>query len=74
MEILKTRIDYLNTLDKKGLRKFYKERLQAENDNPESKGAGLGLIEVAKRASSKIEYEFEPRGEGMKYFTMYVEI
>lgn len=72
--ILKERIDYLNSLEKKDLRKYYKERMKAENDNPESKGAGLGLIEVARRATSKIAYEFQPRGEGMQYFIMYVEI
>lgn len=74
VKILEKRIDHLNSLDKKELRKYYKERMNAENDNPESKGAGLGLIEVARRASSKIAYEFEPCGKGMQYFTMYVEI
>lgn len=74
MFLLKKRIDHLNTLDKKELRRYYKERLQAEDDNPESQGAGLGLIEVARRASSKIEYDFELRDQGMYYFTMYVEI
>lgn len=74
MVLLKKRIDHLNTLDKKELRRYYKERLQAEDDNPESQGAGLGLIEVARRASSKIEYDFELRDQGMYYFTMYVEI
>ncbi|MCL2254844.1 MAG: SiaB family protein kinase [Lachnospiraceae bacterium] len=73
-DILKKRIDHLNTLDKKELRKFFRERTHAENDNPESKGAGLGLIEVARRASSKIEYNFEPQDDGMQYFTMYIEI
>lgn len=73
-EILKKRIDYLNTLDKKQLRKYYKECMQSEDDNPESKGAGLGLIEIARRASSKILYEFQPKDDGMQYYTMYVEI
>ena len=72
--LLKERIDYLNTLDKKELRKYYKECMNSDNDNPESKGAGLGLIEVARRASSQIAYEFEPRGNEMQYYTMYVEI
>lgn len=72
--LVKERIDYLNTLDKKELRKYYKECVQSDNDNPESKGAGLGLIEVARRASSEIAYEFQPRDGGMQYYTMYVEI
>jgi hypothetical protein len=73
-ELIKSRIDYLNTLDKKELRQYYKERLGADNDNPESQGAGLGLIEIARRATAPIEYKFELIGEGISYFTMYVEI
>jgi len=72
--LLKDRIDFLNTLDKKELREFYKEQIKSENDNPESKGAGLGLTEIARRATSKIEYEFIPYGEGLSYFTMYVTV
>jgi len=72
--LLKDRIDFLNTLDKNGLRQLYKEQMKAENDNPESKGAGLGLTEIARRAASKIEYEFIPYGEGLSYFTMYVTV
>jgi len=72
--LLKERIDYLNTLDKKELRQLYKEQMKMENDNPESKGAGLGLTEIARRATSKIEYEFVPYGEGLTYFTMYVTV
>jgi hypothetical protein len=74
VEALKKRIDLLNTLDKKELRNLYKEQRKSENDNPESKGAGIGLIEIARRASSKIEYEFAPYGDGKTYFSMYVTI
>jgi hypothetical protein len=73
-EILKERIDYLNTLDKKEMRQYYKELLKAEDDNPESKGAGIGLIEIARRTSSPIEYSFEPLADGLQYFTMYITI
>jgi len=73
-ELIKERIDYLNTLDKKALRQYYRERLDADNDNPESRGAGLGLIEIARRANSPIEYKIEPISEGLSCFTMYVEI
>ena len=74
IEILKERIDHLNTLDKKELRQLYRDQMKSENDNPESKGAGLGLTEIARRATSKIEYEFSPCGEGLSYFTMYVTV
>ena len=74
IEIIKERIDYLNTLDKIELRRYHKEKVKTENDNPESKGAGLGFIEIARRISSKIEYEFESLNEGLSYFTLYVTI
>ena len=73
-EILKARIDYLNTLDKKELRQYYKQQLNAEDDNTESKGAGIGLIEVARRASGSIVYEFESLADGLQYFTMYITV
>ena len=72
--ILKERIDHLNTLDKKELRKYHRERLKAENDNPESQGAGIGLIEIARRSSSAIEYEFLPYDDERQYFTMYITV
>lgn len=74
VEKMKSRIDYLNTLDKVGLRKYYKECMRAENDNPESKGAGLGLIEIARRASSKMDYDFTALEEGYSFFTLFVTV
>ena len=73
-QMIKERIDYLNTLDKTELRKYYKEKIKAENDNPDSKGAGIGLIEIAKRSSSKMEYSFVPMEDGYSFFTLYVTV
>lgn len=74
VNLIKERIDYLNTLDKTELRKYYREQMKRENANPESRGAGLGFIEIARRASSKIEYCFTPFGEGLTFFSMFVTI
>jgi len=74
VELIKNRIDYLNTLNKQELRKYFKEQMKLDNDNPESKGAGLGFIEIARRISSKIEYSFTPCGEGLTFFSLYVTI
>ena len=71
---LEKRLNYLNSLDKKELRQYYKEQIKSENENPESKGAGVGLIEIARRASSKIEFDFTPQDDDMSYFSMYVTI
>lgn len=71
---LKSSIDYLNTLDRDGLKKYYKEQIRSENNNSDSLGAGIGLTEIAKRASSKIMYDFTPYSEGLSFFSMYVTI
>jgi len=71
---IKERIDHLNTLDKHELRQFYKEKVREDNEIPDSKGAGLGLIEIARRATAPIGYTFEPISNGLSFFTMYVEI
>ena len=74
IEALKQRIDFINAMDKKELRQHYKERVKIDNNNPESKGAGLGLIEIARRSSSKIEYTFTPYNDDLSYFSLYVTI
>lgn len=74
IDLLKSRIDHLNSLDKEGLKKYYKEQIRSENSNSDSLGAGIGLTEIAKRASSKIMYDFKPYAEGLSFFSMFVTI
>jgi len=74
VDFVKSSIEHLNSLDKKELRQYYKETLRGENTNPESKGAGLGFIEIARRTTAPIQYSFEPYGKNLSYFSMYVEI
>ena len=71
---MKERIDFLNSLDRVQLKSYYIEQLKSVNTNPESKGAGLGLIEIAKRASAPIEYSFIPFSDGLQFFTMLVKL
>ena len=54
---LLARLEQIRVLDPAGIKAFYRERIQ-EEDEPASKGASLGLIEIARRASAPIEYDF----------------
>jgi len=74
VELVKKRIDHLNMMDKTELRKYFKEQMRLEDDNPESRGAGLGFIEIARRISSKIEYDFDPYDDERSFFSLYVTI
>ena len=70
---LEKRLADLNSLDKKELFASYKKQLKAKRMR-DKKGAGVGLFEIAWRATSKIKYEFSPREDGMMYFCMQIDI
>jgi len=70
--LLKSIIDSLNGMDKNALRIYYKEQLKMGWTKIEN--IQLGLIEVARRASSKIEYELIPYAHGQIFFAMYTAL
>jgi len=74
VEFLKSRLEQLNSMSKSELRAFLKEQRREKNTNPESKGGGIGLIEVARRSYSKIEYEFTELGGEVAHFSVYVVV
>jgi hypothetical protein len=69
---LAARLDALAAMDKAALKTAYKEQLRKARSPGE--GAGLGLIEIARRASAPLEYSFTPLAEGRAYFSLCVEI
>ena len=76
-ERISKQIDHLATLNKKEIFKLYKENLTAtvRNElNPKSKGAGIGMYEIAWRAQSAIVYKLTPRDDGLMQFYMHVHI
>ncbi len=52
------KIDYINSLEKDELRKYLREKLRSAED-VHDRGAGVGFIEMAKRSSEKLVYDFE---------------
>lgn len=52
------KIDKINALDETEQRKLLREKLKTAEDTHE-RGAGVGFIEMAKRSSEKLEYDFE---------------
>lgn len=66
---LEARLRYLRGLDKDGIKAYYREQLRAAPDD-ESRGATIGLIEIARRASEPIEYDFAPANDGRVFFCL----
>ncbi|MFC5528925.1 SiaB family protein kinase [Cohnella yongneupensis] len=68
---LTARIDAILQLNKDELKKLYKDQLrQGLSDNPAEAGAGVGLIDMARKATLPLEYTVTPQSEGLSFFTL----
>lgn len=68
---MKESIELVGDLNKDELKALYKERRRMDKQ-PGSKGAGLGLIEMARRSSAPLEYSFEKIDEDFSFFSIKV--
>lgn len=60
-------VDQVNALDKQELRELYKAQL-VDNELSDRGGAGLGLIELARKSGRPIHYAFDESPEGSVLF------
>lgn len=67
------KIDGIKYLSKDELKVLYKERRKMEPP-PGSKGAGLGLVEIARKAGKPIEYEFKKIDDEFSFFVIKVVV
>lgn len=70
-------IDYIekliakvNSLEKEELKAYYKEILE-EGHFSQKGGAGLGLIDMAKKSGNKLQYYFRPISDNFSYFYLH---
>jgi hypothetical protein len=66
---MESKLDRLKSMDKAELKKLYKRQRRMESEE-NSKGAGLGFVEVARRASKPIEFDFEPIDDRHSFFSL----
>lgn len=71
--LLKEKIENINKLSKKELKQLYIKVLGTEEFTAKG-GAGLGLIEMARKSGRKLESEFEMINEIMAYFYLQMII
>ncbi|MBR0597403.1 SiaB family protein kinase [Sinanaerobacter chloroacetimidivorans] len=70
---LTEKLEYVRHLNKEELKALYKERRRME-PSPDSKGAGLGLIEMARKGTEPLEYSFLPIDREFSFFTIRVVV
>jgi hypothetical protein len=69
IEGLRSKLDEINKLDSGEIRNVYRNMLSnAEFSN--KGGAGLGLIEMAKKTGNKLDYDFIKLDENFSYFIL----
>ncbi|HEY0945100.1 MAG TPA: SiaB family protein kinase [Opitutaceae bacterium] len=70
---LQTQLAALATLDRDGLKALHRERRRA-GPPPGSQGAGLGLIEVARRAAGPLAWSLAPQPDARVFFSLSVPV
>lgn len=62
-------LDTIVAMDKPALKQYYKQQLKADIP-PGSNSAGLGLIDMARKASRPLEYSIQKIDEAVCFFTL----
>ncbi len=71
--ILEKNLTELVAMDKDELKAFYKQK-RKKNDGDDSKGAGIGFIEMARKASQPLEFSFEKIDDEYSFFSIEADI
>jgi hypothetical protein len=64
---LKNSIDHINSLTRDELNALYKKQIR-EGSLSNKGGAGLGLIDIARKTGRKLDYQFLPLEDKKNYF------
>lgn len=69
-QALLERIRELAGCDKAQLKQLYKKQLRQPHSQTPGQGAGLGLIEIARRSSQPMEASLDPLEHGRAFFSL----
>jgi len=70
---LKALLEKINQLDKDGLKELFKKQMR-EGSLSEKGGAGLGLIDIARKTGEKLEYNFIDIDDKNSFFLLRTTI
>ena len=73
VERIEERLSAIRAMDKAQLKAAYKEQLKVGPDEY-SKGAGIGFIEIARRASKPIEFDFMEVDDEHAFFALKASV
>ncbi len=70
---MRNRLSALRQMNRDELKAAYKDQLRSESEET-SKGAGIGLIEIARRASKPIDFDFMKVDDRHAFFALKATI
>ncbi|MFI5164038.1 MAG: SiaB family protein kinase [Bacteroidia bacterium] len=73
VDMLASKIELVNALDKKGLQDYYRQTLAKESPL-ERDNAGLGIIDIVLKSGNKLEYEFKPVTPTVSFYVVQAKI
>jgi len=73
VDVLKNKIDKINSMGKDELKDMYKFILNHQRLS-EKGGGGLGLVDIARKTGNKLEYTFAPFNDTYEFFNLDVSI
>lgn len=68
--VLSEKLNRVKGMSKSDLKKYYLTQRRKGPDNANSRGAGLGFIDIAKKASKPIEFHFEKIDDQFSFFSI----
>ncbi len=72
VEALKTQCEFISSLSSEEIKTYYHKELHAEHAN--SKGAGIGIIDIARRTGNDFTFEFNEAAQDYSFFIINVTI
>jgi len=66
---LRERLDSIAAMDGDALRKYYRTKLREEPE-AQSEGGSIGLLEIARKATQPLQYDFYDMGDDQKFFVL----
>jgi hypothetical protein len=73
VEMLRKKLENINQFDKAGLKELFRKSLSDQSLHTDSTG-NMGLIDMARKSGSKLEFHFEKLNDLYSYFTLSVRV
>ncbi len=73
VDMLREKLEDINKYDKKGLKELFRKSLSDQTIKSDSTG-NMGLIDMARKSGSKLEYQFDKVNDLYSYYILNVKV